>query len=113
MGYRGYWVRWGAERLGVELTPRQHSRAIDSWEEAYDEVVNLVIDQYTDDLDFLVESLGVGEVALMATAIAVEQDDVTDLAVELILKRIDRRLKLGPVPRVSLPASYSDADPGL
>jgi hypothetical protein len=116
------WVRWAAQQLDIELTPGEVANGVYLWEDAYDELYDLVIDQYTaDEADVLIDTLRTGDIALMTIALVTQDDDVRDMVIDKLLSRLDRRL----AHECREPAYYfrwfgdsaedyrSDADPGL
>jgi hypothetical protein len=122
MDKRAEWVVWAARQIDAELTPAEISRGVDMWDDAYYELCDFVIDQYTvEDAETLIDSLRFGDIALMSVALVADDDVVRDMVIDKLLSRLDRRL--GREYRE--PAYYfrwfgdspedyrSDADPGL
>jgi hypothetical protein len=87
------WVRWAAQQLDIELTPGEVANGVFLWEDAYGDLYDLVIDQYTaDEADVLIDTLRTGDIALMTIALVKQDDDVRDTVIEKLLDRLDRRL---------------------
>jgi len=87
------WIRWAAQQLNVELLASEVDLGVWLWEDAWGEVYDLIIDQYTaDEADRLVETVRAGDLAIMAVALAVQDEAVREAAVEKLLHRLDRRL---------------------
>jgi hypothetical protein len=93
MDKRAEWVVWATRQIDAELTPAEISRGVDMWDDAYYELCDFVIDQYTvEDAETLIDSLRLGDIAIMVVALATDDDDVRDSAIEKLLNRLDRRL---------------------
>jgi hypothetical protein len=116
------WVRWAGRQINIELTTSEVDKGVALWEDAYGELYDLIIDQYTlDDADLLIETVRTGDIALMSVALIANDDDVRDMVVEKLLDRFDRRLaREGREPAYyfrwfgTADKDYrSDADPGL
>jgi len=94
MDKRAEWVCWGVRQLanGEEVRPNIY-RGVDLWDEAYWCVHDLILDQFPEeDMDTLVESIKLGDIAIMAGALALGDEEWLDIAVEKLIKRFDRRL---------------------
>jgi hypothetical protein len=92
---RAEWIVWGARQLGSDEVLPNITRAVVLWDEAYWCVYDLVLDQYTDEeeIDYLVESIRMGDIAIMCAALATNDEGWIDVAIEKLLRRFDRRLK--------------------
>jgi hypothetical protein len=90
---RADWVVWAARQIGAELTPYEVRRGVDAWDDAYYELCDFIIDQYSvEDAETLIDTVRFGDIALMSLLLATDDDDVRGSAVEKLLSRLDRRL---------------------
>jgi len=87
------WVRWAGRQLNIELTTSEVDKGVFLWEDAYGELYDLIMDQYTlDDADLLIETVRTGDIAIMSVALITNDEGVRDMVIEKLLHRLDRRL---------------------
>ena len=116
---RAEWIAWGLRQLGADSLPSLPPDPYYLWEEGYWALYDLVLDEYANEyhLDDLVESINVGDIAIMAAGLALE--GFRDKATKKLLQRFDRRLarlqeQFPEEPYfVEVHCCPSDADPGL
>jgi len=121
------WVQWGVRQLeGVDESPYISAGLASSyWDEAYDRLYDLILDEYdADSADVILDRVTTRDVAVMAAALWLEEEEGKsgwiDRAIERLLRRYDAILSRNAEPVAiryygdAYDANYrSDADPGL